>query len=165
VTAEDLQVLESRKFVAEEVARVFGVPPPLVGIWDHGSFSNSATASLWFATNTLAPWSAAIEREFSRVVFNDPERIHLALDLSKLIKGDFATRAQVGVNLVRAGVLTANELRQELGYGTHPDGDALVAQATGGLPPGTGDGEGDALAEPGFRPNGSGKANGAVAPA
>jgi HK97 family phage portal protein len=162
-TAEDLQVLESRKFVAEEVARLFGVPPPLVGIWDHSTFTNSATASSWFATNTLSPWCAAIEREFARVVFNDPERFHLELDLGALIKGDYATRAQVGVNLVRAGVMTANELRQELGYDTHPDGDRLQAQAIGGRPEGVGDGEGDALPEPGARPNGSGKANGAGA--
>jgi HK97 family phage portal protein len=157
--AEDLQVLESRKFVAEEVARIFGVPPPLVGIWDHSTFTNSATASSWFATNTLSPWCVAIEREFARTVFNDPDRFHLELDLSALVKGDYATRAQVGVNLVRSGVMTANELRQELGYDTHPDGDRLVAQATGGRPPGTGDGEGDALPAAGST-NGSGRPNG-----
>jgi HK97 family phage portal protein len=161
-TAEDLQVLESRKFVAEEVARLFGVPPPLVGIWDHSTFTNSAQAAAWFATNTLAPWCVAIEREFARVVFNDPERFHLELDLSALVKGDYATRAQVGVNLVRAGITTPNELRQELGYDRHPDGDTLQAQAIGGRPEGTGDGEGDALPAPGAPTNGTGKANGAA---
>ena len=60
------------------------------------------------------------------------------------MNGDYATQAQVGVNLVRAGVMTANELREELGWDPHPDGDKLVAQATGGRPAGTGDGEGDA---------------------
>jgi HK97 family phage portal protein len=163
VTAEDLQVLESRRFVSEEVARLYGVPPPLVGIWENANFASSAQAAIWFATNTLSPWCVAIEREFARSVFNDPERFHLELDLSALVKGDYATRAQVGTNLVRAGVMTANELRQELGFDTHPDGDKLVAQATGGRPPGTG--EGDALPEPGAKPNGSGKANGAGASA
>jgi len=37
VSAEDSEVLDSRKLTAEEVARVYGVPPPLVGIWDHTS--------------------------------------------------------------------------------------------------------------------------------
>jgi HK97 family phage portal protein len=163
VTAEDSEVLDSRRFTTEEIARLFGVPPPLVGIWQFSTFTNSATASSWFATNTLSPWCAAIEREFARVVFNDPDRFHLELDLSALIKGDYATRAGVGVNLVRSGILTANEVRQELGWDRHPDGDKLVAQATGGRPPGTGDGEGEDLPEPGAPTNGTGKANGAGA--
>jgi HK97 family phage portal protein len=162
VNPEDMEVLESRKFVAEEIARIFGVPPPLVGIWGNANFASSAQAAIWFATNTLAPHCIAIEREFARVVFNDPDRFHLELDLSALVKGDYATRAQVGVNLVRSGVLTPNELRQELGWDRHPDGDRLVAQATGGRPLLTGDGEGEDLPEPGARPNGSGKASGAA---
>jgi hypothetical protein len=68
----------------------------------------------------------------------------------------------VGVNLVRSGVMTANELRQELGYDRHPDGDRLIAQATGGRPPGTGDGEGEGLPAPGAPTNGSGRTNGAA---
>ena len=162
-TAEDLQVLQSRKFVAEEVARLFNVPPPLVGILDNANFANAAQAASWFATNTLAPWCVAIEREFARVVFNDPERFHLELDLSALVKGDYATRAQVGVNLVRSGITTPNELRQELGYDRHPDGDVLQPQAVGGRPGGTGDGEGEGLPAPGAPTNGSGRVNGAAA--
>jgi HK97 family phage portal protein len=161
ISAEDLEVLESRRYTAEEVARLFGVPPPLVGIWNYSTFTNSATASAWFGQNTLLPWCKAIEAEFSRVVFNDPARFHLELDLSGMTRGDYPTRAQVGINAVRAGVLTPNELRQELGYDTHPDGDRLQPQAVGGRPEGTGDGEGDALPAPGAPTNGSGKANGA----
>jgi hypothetical protein len=77
-----------------------------------------------------------------------------------MIRGDYPTRVQVGLNAVRAGVLTPNELRQEMGFDTHPDGDKLQPQAVGGRPDGTGDGEGDQLPEPGARPNGSGKVNG-----
>jgi HK97 family phage portal protein len=163
ISAEDNQVLESRKFVAEEVARLFGVPPPLVGIWNDANFSSTAQAESWFASNTLAPWTTAIEREFARVVFNDPGRFSLCLSLNSLLRGDFATRAQVGVNLVRSGVLTANELRQELGFDPHADGDKLVMQASGGRPPGTGDGQGDDLPQPGAPTNGSGKGNGTAA--
>jgi hypothetical protein len=105
---------------------------------------------------------ARATREFARAVFNDPDRFHLTLDLAGLLKGDFATRAQVGVNLVRSGVLTANELRQELGFNTRPDGDKLVMQASGGRPPGTGEGEGHDLPQPGAPTNGSGKMNGAA---
>ena len=47
----------------------------------------------------LLPWVKAIEAEFARVVFNDPVRFHLELDLSAMMRGDFATQAGVGINL------------------------------------------------------------------
>jgi len=79
-----------------------------------------------------------------------------------MVAGAVEMAVQVGVNLVRSGILTANELRQELGYDTHPDGDKLVMQASGGRPPGTDDGQGDDAPDPGVpgRTNGAGRDNG-----
>ena len=158
-SAEDSEVLDSRRFAAEEIARLFGVPPPLVGIWNYSSFTNSQQASIWFGANTLAPWCKAIEAEFARSIFNDPARFQLEIDLSGLLRGDYATRAQVGTNLVRAGIITQNEARHDLGYPPKAGGDRLVMQSTGGRPPGPGDGEGDEPPAPangsGGRPNGS----------
>jgi HK97 family phage portal protein len=160
-SAEDSEVLASRKFAAEEIARLYGVPPPLVGIWDHSTFTNSQQANSWFGVNTLRPWCRAIEAEFARSVFVDPSRFCLALDLSGLVQGDFPTRAQVGINLVRSGILSADEIREELGFNRRGGmADQLVAQATGGRPVGTGDG--DQLPQPGNNLNGSGRPNGAA---
>ncbi len=168
VSPEDAQVLESRKFAVAEIARLYGVPPPLVGDWSDATFSNTASANSWFGSQTLLPWVKAIEAEFARVVFNDPVRFHLELDLSAMMRGDFATQAQVGINLVRAGVITPNELREQQGLNPRPEGDRLQPQAVGGRPGGTGDGDGDAAPPggpgPGIgpgRPNGKG--NGAAA--
>jgi hypothetical protein len=71
-----------------------------------------------------------LPREFARVVFSNPDRFHLELDLSGMLRGDYPTRVQVGINAVRAGVLTPNELRQEMGLDTYPDGDRLAPQAS-----------------------------------
>jgi HK97 family phage portal protein len=158
VSPEDAQVLESRKFAVSEIARLFGVPPPLIGDWSDATFSNTASANSWFGSQTLLPHCRAIEMEFARTVFNDPARFHLELDLSAMMRGDFATQAQVGINLVRAGAATPNELREQLGMNPHPEGNRLMPQAIGGRPGGTGDGEGDDLPEPGAPTNGSGKA-------
>ena len=163
VSPEDAQVLESRKFAVHEIARLFGVPPPLIGSWEDATFSNTASATEWFGSMTLLPWVKAIEHEFGRVVFNNPDRFFLELDLSGMLRGDYATQAQVGINLVRAGVATPNELREQLGMNPRPEGDKLMPQAVGGRPGGTGDGAGDDMPEPGAKPNGTGKANGAGA--
>lgn len=66
VSPEDAEMLASRRFTTEELARIFQVPPPLVGIWDHSTFTNSETAGKWFAQHTLQPWIRKIECEFQR---------------------------------------------------------------------------------------------------
>jgi HK97 family phage portal protein len=56
ISPEDAEFLESRKFTTEELARVFNVPPPMVGDLSHGTFTNTETMVRLFATNTLTPW-------------------------------------------------------------------------------------------------------------
>ena len=115
----------------------------------------------------LLPWVKAIEGEFARTIFNDPARFHLELDLSAMMRGDYATQMSTGIAAVRSGVLTANELRESLGFNPHaggqPAGDAerpavrqVNRRTAADADPGAG-------IEPGVRPNGKkGKANGKV---
>ena len=157
MTLEDAELLASRKFMTEEMARLFNIPLPILNVWDHSTFTNSDTAATWYGQLTLAPWCKRIESEASRVLFNDPS-YHLEIDLAALMRGSFATRIQTEINMVRSGVLTPNEMRLAEGWPAMPGGDQLVAQAVGGRPPNVGDGEGASLPEPGAPTNGSGNA-------
>jgi HK97 family phage portal protein len=156
MTLEDAELMSSRKFNTEEIARLFNIPLPILNIWDHSTFTNSDTASQWFGQLTLAPWCRKIEAEFGRVLFNDPS-FHLEIDLSALMRGSFATRIQSELAMVRAGVLTPNEVRLAEGWPALPGGDKLQPQAVGGRPADTADGAGDTLSAPGTpgRLNGS----------
>jgi phage portal protein BeeE len=53
ISPEDAEFLESRKFTTEELARIFNVPPPMIGDLNHGTFTNTETMVRLFATNTL----------------------------------------------------------------------------------------------------------------
>jgi HK97 family phage portal protein len=160
MTLEDAELLASRKFQCEEIARLFMIPLPILNIWEHSTFTNSDTASQWYGQLTLAPLCRKAEAEFSRVLFNDPS-FHLEIDLSALMRGSFATRIQSEIALVRSGILTANEVRQAEGWVSLPGGDKLVATASGGRPQGVEDNTGDSP-PPGGTLNGSGKPNGAA---
>jgi HK97 family phage portal protein len=116
VSPEDAEVLASRRFTVEELCRLFNVPPPIVQSYEHNTFTNAAQASLWFATNTLRPIARKIEAEFSRSIFTDAG-FHLEIDLSGLMRGDYATRWAANVAAVTAGILTADEVREQEGYG------------------------------------------------
>jgi HK97 family phage portal protein len=139
MTLEDAELLASRKFEIEEIARLYNIPLPILNVWDHSTFTNSDTASQWFGQLTLAPWARKIEAEASRVLFNDPS-YHLEIDLSALMRGSFVARTQAEIALVRAGILSADEIREQEGYSRRGgDADKLVMQATGGRPPGAPD--------------------------
>jgi HK97 family phage portal protein len=117
VTPEDAELLASRKFSVEEIARVFQVPPPLIQDLSHGTFTNSREAARWFAQFTLAPWANKIEREIGRALFDPESQLALELDLSGLLRGDPETRWQSHKIAVEAGILTPNEVREVEGYG------------------------------------------------
>jgi HK97 family phage portal protein len=134
VSPEDAEVLESRRFSGEELARLFGVPPPIIGDFSHGSFTNSETAGRWFAQHTLTPWARKIEAEFARVLFNGAE-FSLEIDLAGLMRGDFAARWAANVAAVTAGILTPNEVREAEGFNPLPDGNSLKAIAPPAIAP------------------------------
>ena len=160
LSAEDNELLDARRFGVEELARIFDCPPPMIGDWSKATFSNTATAMEWWGSKTLLPIVTKIESEFQRSIIQD-DAISLHLDLSGLLRGDFAQRTAASVQLVRSGILTQNEAREIEGFAPKPGADQLVIAAAGGRPTGTDDGTGDAA--PGAPTNGSGKANGAAA--
>lgn len=140
LSPEDAQVLQSRKFTVEEVCRLFQVPPPLLQEYSNSTFTNSTQASIWFAQNTLAPWVRKIEAEFTHSVLGPSSGYELDLDLSSLMRGDFAARWASWQIAVANGVLTPNEIREAEGFAPRPDGEMLRATAGAAVGGGAGDG-------------------------
>lgn len=116
LTPEDSELLASRKFALEELCRLFQVPPPLVGVLDHSSFTNSETAGRWFATFTLAPWARKVEAAMTRALFPEGSGLEVELDLSAFMRGDPEARWAAHKIAVEAGILTPDEVREVEGY-------------------------------------------------
>lgn len=126
ISPEDSELLATRRFSVEEIARVFQVPPPLIQDLSHGTFTNSREAARWFAQFTLTPWANKLERAFSRVLFAPESQLELEMDLSGLLRGDPETRWQSHKIAVEAGILSRNEVREIEGYGPQAEyGQAL----------------------------------------
>lgn len=122
ITPEDAEMLASRRFSVEEIARIFQVPPPIIGDLTHGTFTNSETLVRYFATNTLAGWCRKIEAAFSRALLVD-DGLHLELDLSGLLRGDPETRWKSHEIAVRNRILLPNEIRDLEGWNPREGGD------------------------------------------
>ncbi len=117
VSPEDAEALASRVFSVEEICRLYGVPPPIIQAYQFNTFTNSETASKWFATLTLAPWCRKIEAEFARSVFGPSSPFSIEIDLSGLMRGSFTERWAAWQIAVASGVLTPDEIRIAEGWG------------------------------------------------
>jgi HK97 family phage portal protein len=111
---EDAQFLGQRELSAQEVCRIFRVPPWIVGARDGGSltYSNVEQQSLHFVTYSLRPWLVLIEQALSadRDLFTGPAYCQFLMDA--LLRGDSATRADVYTKALAGGWMTVNEVRR-----------------------------------------------------
>ena len=128
LSPEDAELLATKVFGVQEIARIYNVPPPIIGDYSHSTMTNSETAARFFATHCIGPWTTRICQEFQRSVLTPDYR--LVFDLSYLNRADFEARWK-GHSMARfAGILTANEIREQEGFDPVSDGDILQPPAS-----------------------------------
>ena len=74
IPPEQAQFLDTRKFQLLEIARIFRIPPHLLGDLDKSSFNNMEQQSLEFVKFTLEPWLVRWEQGLERALFNEQEK-------------------------------------------------------------------------------------------
>ena len=75
ISPNEAQFLETRKFQIDEIARIFRVPPHMVGDLEKSSFSNIEQQSLEYVKYTLEPWIVRWEQALNRALLSDSERL------------------------------------------------------------------------------------------
>jgi len=131
VSPEDAQMLESRRFSVEQIARLFRIPPPVLGDLSNGSYSNVTELGRWFHQHTLMPWLTRWETTILRSLFTDEgRRSHeCEFDTDLLVRGDYLQRLQ-GYRIGReVGLYSANDLRrfENLNPRTDAEADAYLS--------------------------------------
>lgn len=113
IAPDEAQFIETRKFQAEEVARIFGVPPSLIQLDSQATYNNVEQQHIQYGRMTIAPWARKIEREIDAKLLHSYERpAHYArLDLRGLYRGDMQARKDYYEAMIRMGVMSINEVR------------------------------------------------------
>lgn len=111
VNPSDSQMLDQRRFAVEEVARIFRVPPFMLGVNTPGSMSYNSVEQqmLFFAQSTILPRVEMLEDAFSRLLMN--ERSFIKFNLSSLVRADLSTRTEAYSKALLAGYMSVNEVR------------------------------------------------------
>ena len=124
VSPVDAEVLASRKFQTEEIARIFGVPVVLLQDYENARLSNISVANTLFGQYCILPIIRKLEAAFARSIFTDPA-LQLDIDMSGLMRGDYSARWAANVSAVNSGILSANEVRISEGFAPVAGGELL----------------------------------------
>lgn len=114
ISPEQAQFLETRKFQIDEIARIFRVPPHMVGDLEKSSFSNIEQQSLEFVKYTLDPWVIRWEQSLSRALLNEEKKrkYFFKFNLEGLLRGDYESRMSGYAVARQNGWMSANDIRE-----------------------------------------------------
>ena len=114
ISPEQAQFLETRKFQINEIARIFRVPPHMVGDLEKSSFSNIEQQSLEFVKYTLDPWVVRWEQNLQRILLTTDEKkdYFFKFNVDGLLRGDYASRMSGYATARQNGWMSANDIRE-----------------------------------------------------
>tara|TARA_Y100000114_G_scaffold71941_1_gene65891 strand:- start:284 stop:1357 length:1074 start_codon:yes stop_codon:yes gene_type:complete len=106
----DMELLDSRRYNAEQTCSLFGVPPHLVGVpsQDSKTYSNVQQDSQFFVRFTLRPLAIKIEQAMSTLL---PRGQQALFDFDSVLRADTRTRYEAHEIAIRAGFMTVDEVR------------------------------------------------------
>ena len=114
ISPEQAQFLETRKFQINEIARIFRIPPHMIGDLEKSSFSNIEQQSLEFVKYTLDPWVVRWEQTLQRLLFTPDEKRNyfIKFNVDGLLRGDYQSRMNGYATGRQNGWLSANDIRE-----------------------------------------------------
>lgn len=114
IPPEDAQFLETRRFQTAEIARMFNVPPHMIGDLDRATFNNIEQLSLEFVIYSIRPWLVRWEQAILRDLLSEADRRELFAEhtVNGLLRGDIASRYNAYAIGRQWGWLSANDVRK-----------------------------------------------------
>ncbi|AKQ56404.1 phage portal protein [Bordetella hinzii] len=114
MSLEDAEWIEARKFNVAEVARLFRVPPTIIGAMEAANYSNSVELNRQFVTLTLRRWLTMWEQAISTKCLTEAGRRTYFAEHSVegLLRGDSTTRAAFYASGIQAGWMRKSEARE-----------------------------------------------------
>lgn len=111
ISNKDSQYIELKKYTAADIARIFRVPPHMIGDLEKATFSNIEHQSLEFVIHTLRPWLVRWEQVISRDLLYD-DNFYAEFLIDGLLRGDQKSRYEAYSKGITDGWLTRNEVRE-----------------------------------------------------
>lgn len=114
ITQQDAQLIEQLRWSVEDVARVFRVPPFMLGDMTKVTYRNNEQLARAYVTGCLGDHLSAIEARFTRA-FEFPLNFQFRFDLSAMLRTEIDVRFQAYREALNAGWQSINEVRAQEG--------------------------------------------------
>lgn len=130
--ANDSEMIESRKWNVEEVARYLNIDPIIIGINSGSSYNSIEQANIAFLSHCIYPLISLIECEFNRKLIKPSEKGKLMIDFDEnhIMFSDKTSNANYYSTLTKNGILSINESRHALGFAPIEGGDKHIIPFT-----------------------------------
>ncbi len=116
------ELLATRAFQLDEIARVYRVPSHMIGNLENVRFSTVEQGAIDFVTFSLIPHLRRWEMACRRDLVVDDQEYFVEFDVNALMAGDYAARSQFLREMFNMGALSVDELRMAIGYNPLQDG-------------------------------------------
>src|SRR5436190_3349143 len=121
---EQMEFIAQQKFSVEQIARIYGVPPHLVGAMDKPTYASVEQQSLEFVQYTLQPIVTNIERTLQTVLLEAP--YFYKLNLNSFERSDIKTRYAAYATARQWGFMSVNDIRELEDLNRIPEGDVYL---------------------------------------
>ncbi len=121
---EESQFLETRKFQVNDIARIFRVPPHMIGDLEKATFSNIEDQALEFVKYTMVSWFVMWEQRLTKSLIRDGnDSIFIEFLVDGLLRGDIKARSEANQIQFMNGALSQDEWRAQENRNPLPDGE------------------------------------------
>jgi HK97 family phage portal protein len=114
IPPEQAQFLQTRKYQLNEIARIYRIPPHMIGDLDKSSFSNIEQQSLEFVKYSLDPWVIRWEQSMQQALMlpSEKQTYFIRFNLDGLLRGDYTSRMRGYSTARQNGWMSANDIRE-----------------------------------------------------
>jgi HK97 family phage portal protein len=109
IPLSQLNYIEEKKFGIEQIARIFGVPPHLIGAMDKPTYASVEQQSIEFVRYTINPYVVSLEQSINKALLEEP--YIYKMNLNGFERSDIRTRYLSYATARQWGWMSANDIR------------------------------------------------------
>lgn len=122
------QMIEAQRFVIEQIARIYNLPPVFLQDLTHGTYTNTEQQGLQLVKYTLKEIVEQWEQELNLKLFPRGSSLYVEFSMDGILRGDFASRMAGHAQAIQNGIETPNEARELENREKLEGGDRLYIQ-------------------------------------
>lgn len=123
----DVDMSSQMKQLDKEIARMFNIPPSMLGLESNTAYSNYEQEVLQFYQGCILPWVKRIEQELESKMFKR-NNLEVRFNVDTLLRADLSARANYYSTALQHGWMSTNEVRAKEGLGAVEGGDVITKQ-------------------------------------